>query len=311
MVGDADARADEQRELADLERLAERREDLLAQRHGGTGIVAVEQEQEFVAAQAGEQVARTAERSQALGHCAQQQVADIVAKAVVDAFEMVQVEEQQGQRLALGEQVVEPDEQVGAAGYVGQLVEIGQVVQALFGAFAVADVAQQEQIEALAGPLERRAGTFQHEAVAVAQGSEFMRAVRLGKQARPGFGVAEQLVRSGLDQFDHALVEQPAGGRVGIHDAPLGIDDQHGHRGGADQVAQQLFAFAQGGLIAHQLLGHAVEVGGQLADFVQAADLGLGLAVAGGEAQHSLPNGPQSASDQPVIEQVEDHPEQQ
>src|SRR5690606_38480823 len=262
VVGNADAGADVQLVLARLEGCLEGLQDAPAAVHGCVQIIMVEQQQELIATQPGEQVAAVGERSQPVGHGTQQRVADIVAEAVVDAFEMVQVDEQQGQRQAIGKGLVQLDEQVVATGDIGQLVEVGQETQALLGALAVTDVAQQQQMAALSGTFKWRAGTFQHKAVVIAVCREFQRRLQLSLHAGPGFAVAQQVVGGSIQQVAPASVEQASRSGVGILDASLRIDNQHGHWRGADDVAQQLLTVAQGSLVLGQLLDHAVEVTG-------------------------------------------------
>jgi len=71
----------------------------------GEGLIEVgprQQYGELVAAEAGEQVAATQGRSQALPDHGQQLVSGVVAQAVVDLLEPVEIEQQQGQRIAPG-----------------------------------------------------------------------------------------------------------------------------------------------------------------------------------------------------------------
>ena len=91
----------------------------------------VAQHHELVAAEAGDGVARPHERAQALGRLDEQLVADLVAQAVVDDLEAVEVEEQHragqlapfdaGQR---PRQAIEEELAVGQSGHrvVGGLV---------------------------------------------------------------------------------------------------------------------------------------------------------------------------------------------
>src|SRR5690606_15652427 len=106
-------------------------------------------------------------------------------------------------------------------------------------------------------------------------------------------------------------VEQASCGGVGVFNATLRVDDQHGHRCCADDVAQQLFTVAQGGLILGQLLDHAVEITGQLANFILTANLGLSLRVPRGEALYGLADSGQAAGHQSRIKKIEEQAQQQ
>ncbi len=133
LVGDTDARAAEQFVLAHLERLAEGLQQALGEGLGLLAEGALEQDDELVAAEAGEQRLGRRVAAQALGDAAQQQVADVVAEGVVDVLEVVEVEEQQRLRLVLLQALFEAREQLGAVGGAGQRVEVGQVMQAALG----------------------------------------------------------------------------------------------------------------------------------------------------------------------------------
>ncbi|MCY1510187.1 hypothetical protein D9M68_445570 [compost metagenome] len=103
------------------------------QRPGLRQVAEARQYAELVAAQACDHVLATQHAAHALGHHLEQLVAGVVAEAVVDALEVVDVEEHHGQRLLelgvveqfFAEVVVE-----GAAiGQVGQGVVVGDVLQ--------------------------------------------------------------------------------------------------------------------------------------------------------------------------------------
>jgi hypothetical protein len=88
------AGADPQRCGRELERLLERELDALGDAGGALVVAAVEQHGELVAAQPGRQVAGAQAGAQATRERDQQLVADLVAEAVVNALEVVEVEEQ-------------------------------------------------------------------------------------------------------------------------------------------------------------------------------------------------------------------------
>ena len=67
-------------------------------RGGGMGILVFDHHRKFVTAQAGHRVDRTDAVLQAPRDLLQQQVAHVMALGVVDAFEVVQVQQDQGQR---------------------------------------------------------------------------------------------------------------------------------------------------------------------------------------------------------------------
>ena len=78
----------------ELERLLERELDALGDAGGALVVAAVEQDGELVAAEPRRQVAGAQAGAQAAGEGDQQLVADLVAEAVVDALEVVEVEEE-------------------------------------------------------------------------------------------------------------------------------------------------------------------------------------------------------------------------
>ncbi|MCE3606561.1 hypothetical protein LXA47_23580 [Massilia sp. P8910] len=164
-------------------------------------------------------VARTHARLQALGHLAQQQVARIVAEAVVDFLETVEVDEQQGQReFGAGRAahvLLEPFAEQYAVGQAGQAVVIG--------------VAQDLRFRRLEfGNIARRAGDGIDRAILVNHGEQDVavsvrRAVGQGAcefaasgRARVGHGaqVAPQLGGEGGGEVGQVLPDGGAGGRA-------------------------------------------------------------------------------------------------
>lgn len=136
---DADAGADV--DLAPVVETERRRQLLqeLFRHHGGPfrGGRGFQQEQEFVAAQAGQGVALPQAGPQALGHGTEQAVPGRMAEAVIDVLEAVQVEEEHGTAAAFpgreAEGMLQAGQEQGAVGQVGQGIVVGQVQQLLLG----------------------------------------------------------------------------------------------------------------------------------------------------------------------------------
>ena len=90
-----------QRDVLQIEGLGQRRTHLDGDTHGLVEAGVLQQDRELVAAQACQQVAGTHLLAQAGAHLSQQQVPCVVAQAVIDLFELVQVQHQQGLAPAL------------------------------------------------------------------------------------------------------------------------------------------------------------------------------------------------------------------
>ena len=69
-----------------------------------------------------------------------------MAKGIVDALEVVDVDEQQAQARALAQQVFKPLHQIMPVCQMRQRIVMRQESEVLFGFQAFADIAQQEQI---------------------------------------------------------------------------------------------------------------------------------------------------------------------
>ena len=94
---DAEAGADDQVIVVELERTSERVEDPLGGLHRHLRIVDVlEQDRELVAAEPGGGVGRADAYRDALSDLEQNPVADGVTEAVVDGLEVVEIDEQNG-----------------------------------------------------------------------------------------------------------------------------------------------------------------------------------------------------------------------
>ncbi|MNT28432.1 hypothetical protein D3C72_1641190 [compost metagenome] len=108
---------------------------------GGQGF---EHDDEFVAAKAGHGVGFAHAAHQAGGDLGQELVAHVVAQGVVEVFEVIEVDEQQGAEvlgaLAGGDGALQAVQQQAAVGQAGEGVEEGQALDFLFCALAVCDV---------------------------------------------------------------------------------------------------------------------------------------------------------------------------
>ena len=121
---------------------------------------------ELVSAEAGDGVARSHRGGEPLGHQDQQPVALVVAEAVVDDLELVDVDEQDGQGAALAVEASqrqgEPVDQQDPVGQAGQRVVEGLVVELFFVADAVDgrsdDVGHRPQEAQVVGGERRVAG---------------------------------------------------------------------------------------------------------------------------------------------------------
>ena len=117
-------------------------------RHAGHAAVVGEvgqDDDELVAAQARHGVARRAAPAQPVGHLAQQHVAGLVAEAVVDGLEAVEVDEQHGQRLAAalvaGQRLAQAVLHQAAVGQAGEGVVVGRLVELFLLLLVLRDVA--------------------------------------------------------------------------------------------------------------------------------------------------------------------------
>ena len=163
--GDAHRGADVQGVAVDLEGLAQRRADALGHLGGLLAAAAGQRAGEFIATLARQGVLAAQQGGQALGHGAQQRVADPMAKAVVDDLETIQVHEQQRQRPLLAaahfQRQVDAGGEQGAVGQVGQHVVMGQALDAPLIAQPLGDVAGQQHVAGLALLAQGRHGQFE------------------------------------------------------------------------------------------------------------------------------------------------------
>ena len=120
----------------------------LGVRHGvGFGVVPVEQDQELVAAEPGDDLGRAVGRFEATRHGHEDLVAHLVAEPVVDGLEAVEVEDEHGDRarsaLPLGQRVGEAVREQRPVGQARQrVVEIG-VGQGLLGRLVLVLVVEE------------------------------------------------------------------------------------------------------------------------------------------------------------------------
>ena len=115
----------------DLDALLKVAQQALRHGHGiGLAACAVEQQRELVATEPGGGVALAKARAQALRHRAQQLVAGMVAVAVVDRLELVDVEQQNAHAGAAAlEGVLETVVEEGAVGKLGEGVVEGLALE--------------------------------------------------------------------------------------------------------------------------------------------------------------------------------------
>lgn len=137
-AADADAGADEEFVVLGFEWGVEAGEQALGQLLGLFGVAQVRQEDdEFVAAEAGDGVVAAELVAEAGGDALEEDVADGVAEAVVDVFEAVEVEEQDGAFVAFafagGEGLAQAAFEEDAVGQAGEGVVVGLVVESGLG----------------------------------------------------------------------------------------------------------------------------------------------------------------------------------
>ena len=142
--GDADAGVGDELVTAGFVRLPDRVADSIHQvddvqwlRHGAVN------DREFVAAQPRNDIRLSETTAQASGHGFQQLIADRMAERVVDALEMIEIEIQQRQVLALMnplERLLELLAEQHPIGQVGQRIVVRQVRDALIRTFALRHV---------------------------------------------------------------------------------------------------------------------------------------------------------------------------
>ena len=149
----ADARLDRHDGGADLQRRPQRADQ--PARHigghaGGVVVDAADEQGELVAALACQQVARPDDLAQPIGDGLENRVTDLVAMLVVDALEVVEVDEEQRQLVLLGLGVPHGGAQLVvqrlAVGQARDAVEVGQPRQPGVGVQALGDVALDAEV---------------------------------------------------------------------------------------------------------------------------------------------------------------------
>ena len=160
-------------------------------------LLAFEDHGELVAAQARQGAALVQAVFQALRHGADQQVADVVAEAVVDVLEVVQIDAQQRAAAAFtfgaGQRLLDALAQQQAVGQAGERVVVGEEVQLVLGALEAAEVGEHRHI-------------MRQFAFVVAHGADVLplRVYLAALAAVPDFAAPDTLFMQG---GPHALVE--------------------------------------------------------------------------------------------------------
>src|ERR1700754_833661 len=178
--GDADRGGGEDPLRTQAEWCLQLRDDALGDMRGGLRIDdAFDQYGEFVAAQAGHDIARLQAGADASAYLEEQVVAHQVADRVVDDLEAVQVDEQHREQVArilaiVVQRLLETLQQQRAVGQAGERVVQGFVLEPAFDAFAFGDLLTQVAVgqgqgartlghpalEARIGLLQRLGGVF-------------------------------------------------------------------------------------------------------------------------------------------------------
>ena len=229
-----------------LQRLDDARGDL---EHRVVQGQVLEQHGELVAAEAGHRVAVPGRLDQALRAPVQHAVADGVAVGVVDALEVVEVDEDHGDAaavpLAHGHGMLDAVAEQRAVGEERQRVVQRHALQLFLHALAIGHVAQVQQAPADRGlGLHVRAVDFHHALALVAARHARLDdrgGAGLRKVARQEFPQSRAVVEG--HEFLEALTDQvlgrkaedPLGRRRHVADGAVGIDDRDDVGGVADQ----------------------------------------------------------------------------
>ena len=240
-----------------MEMIGDARQDRL--QRGGVGQ-AREQDGEFVAAHARDEIAGTQRLAQPVGHGAQQRVARVMAGGVVDALEFVEVEQQHGRQAAMirgGGRLRHGGHEMRAVGKAGQRIAHRQPLQPQFGLLALGDVDDAGHIGCVAidhDRARRQQRVARHPVGAPQPAFELVDRLALFQpldqlRARPAVDIAM------LDIVQHHL--QPGGiafarGAVHAQQRAVAARDQQGQGHRHEQALQRVAARRQRGLRRHR-----------------------------------------------------------
>ena len=141
-AGQAHGAGDADQLVVDEHRLVQGHQQLAGDLLAGFQVGVVQQHGELIAGEARQAAAGAQAVTQAPGQADQQFVAGLVAEAVVDPLEVVDVHQQQADRgIAIpGEAFIQVADECGAVAQVGQVVGVGQALDALLGQLGLGDV---------------------------------------------------------------------------------------------------------------------------------------------------------------------------
>ena len=165
--GDANAGRHKHLLGTQLEHLAHGAQKLLHDQPHVVGFVHLgEDHGKFIAPHAGHGVGFAQAALNAAGRLNKQQIAAVVAQRVVDLFEVVQVDEQNGQLLAIAptflDFLLQPFPQHAAVGQAGERIKIGLLANQGLGFFALGYILQHGGALDHAAALPRRGGDHVH-----------------------------------------------------------------------------------------------------------------------------------------------------
>ena len=233
----------------------------LGQHLGVAGRVEHEH-RELVAAEAGDGVGGPDRPLEAPSDDPQQLVAGVVAEAVVDHLEAVEVEQHQRHPLTLvsdaAERPLQPVHELGPVGQPGELVVAGRVLEALGDRLALRDVLDLADDELRAVGLrdvgERQRGPHRAAVGPDVALLELVVASRLPAQLlggelveAPVVGVRE-LLDVAAEQLVGAVAEHPGEGAVHLDERAVHLGERHPDRGVLEGGAESLLGVGEGGV---------------------------------------------------------------
>ena len=187
--GEAHAGRDAHRALGEEVRHGQAGVDALAQVMAGLAIAdPVGQDDELVAADPSDQVARTHDLGEPVADAAQQFVAGLVAEEVVDRLEAVEVDEHHGGGDAVLDHRLQFVEEHGPVDESGEHVVAGEVFQRLAGLVQVADVVGGDDEALDDGVVEQVDDLEAHRLgrqLAIVHAHQYFTADRTGRDAWP------------------------------------------------------------------------------------------------------------------------------